>query len=346
MIEQRTQANHYVPQSYLKRWAGENGKIWTSRLLVPDARMPLWKQASVRGLANHQNLYTRLVAGKESDEIEHWLNQDFETPAQASLDRAVADERLSAEDWQRIIKFLAAQDMRTPARMLELRKRWEQTLQSTVEEAVEDSVKAFAAAKASGEPLDIAPHPFADYIPVKITTSTAPDAEHGTLQVHTIAGRGLWLFSLRQLLTNTLRALLKQRWTILKCPEGMSWLTTDDPVVKLNYYSSALYDFNGGWGKPGTEIFMPLGPRHMLYMKVGARPPAKGTILAPECAQEMQRFAVEHAHRYVFSGKEDADLQNMRPRRVSAEAFSAEASQWKNWHDEQAKAEQDLRKSV
>jgi len=342
MTEQFTQENHYVPQSYLRRWASGDGRIWVSRLLVPDARMPLWKKASTKGIAKHQNLYTRIAAGQNTDEIERWLNKEFETPAQASIDRAVSGERLSSDDWHQIIRFVAAQDVRTPARLHESMKRWQTDLQPTMTEILEDAVKTFAAAKQNGNRVDTTTHPYADYFPIKISKDLPPGAEYGSLGVETIAGRGLWLFSLKHLLTSTLGILLKHKWTILLCPENMKWMTSDDPVVKLNYYSPHNYDFGGGWGRRGTEIFMPLSPRHLLYTRIGSRPPVRGTVLSDELAQGLQHITVQHAHRFVFSVEADNRLPTIRNRHVSAHDFESEATQWKNWHREQTAAEKNL----
>lgn len=342
MTAQITCENHYVPQSYLKRWAGLDGKIWTSRLLVPDERMPLWKLASARGIAKHQNLYTRIAAGRDTDEIERWLNEEFETPAQASIEKAIADERLSPQDWRQIIRFVAAQDVRTPATLHESMKRWETDLQTTIEEILAETVSKFSEAKQSGVAVETSPYPHAEYFPIRTTIELLPGAEHGHLGVEMIAGRGLWLFSLRHLLTKTLQVLFTHRWTILKCPDGMRWLTSDDPVVKLNYNSPKSYDFLGGWGSVGTEIYMPLGPRHLLYTRIGHRPPDRGTVLSFELANCFQRFTVENAHRFVYSTYQDDRLPELRRRHVSAEAFESEAKQWKNWHAQQTKAEQDL----
>lgn len=339
---QLTQENHYVPQSYLKRWASKNGKIWASRLLVPDTRMPLWKQVSVRGIAKHQNLYTRIIAGKESDDVEHWLNAEFETPAQEALAKATSNQKLRPEDWRHIIQFLAAQDVRTPARLHESLVRWQNNLQTTIEEVLEDSVKELMAAKQGKTIIDTTPHPHATYLPIKTIKEISTGAEYGRLGVEMIVGRGLWLFSLKHLLTDTLRVLFKHKWTILKCPAGMSWFTTDDPVLKLNYHSANRYDFGGGWGSEGTEIFMPLSPEHLLYTRVGHRPAARGTVLSPKNAQDLQRMMVQHAHRFVFSTEPDVRLPGLRLRHVSSEIFESEARQWKTWHDEQTKAEQEL----
>jgi hypothetical protein len=342
MVNQHTQENHYVPQSYLRRWAGTEGKIWASRLLVPDDRMPLWKYASVKGVAKHQNLYTRMVAGRDTDEMERWLNDEFESPAQASIAKAISGDRLSDEDWRLIIRFVAAQDVRTPAKLHEAMKRWESGLQPLIDEVLEDSVMALTESKKSGALLQTEPHPYSDYFPIKVTKNLLPEAEFGTLHVETIAGRGLWLFSLKHLLTQTIQALHRHKWTILVCPQGVQWLTSDDPVIKLNFVSDENYNFRGGWGSRGTEILMPLGPQHLLYTRIGSRPPQKGTVLSIELAQSFQKFTVEHAHRFVYSTQPDEQLPKIRPRHVSAEAYDSEAKQWMSWHIDQTKAEQEL----
>jgi hypothetical protein len=285
------------------------------------------------------------VAGQDNDEIERWLNEEFETPAQESIKRAISGDRLTREDWHQIIRFVAAQDMRTPARLHEMMKRWSNSLQPAVEQVLEESVRALKSAKETGVPLNSEPHPYGQYFPIKVTTELPPGADSGTLKVQTVAGRGLWLFGLKQLLTETLQVLHKHKWTVLVSPEGETWMTSDDPVVKLNYESEEKYNFGGGWGRPGTEIFMPLGPRHLLYTRVSFRPPPRGTVMSAKFARSLQSFTVEHAHRFVFSTEPDARLPAMRERHVSAEQYAAEAKQWANWHQEQTDAESNLLKS-
>ena len=110
--------NHYIPNSYLKRWADDEGVVWSYRILVPHAKSSLWKAHSPKSLGYHQHLYTHLAAGGESDEIERWFDTAFESPAGRALQHAVTDQRLSSEDWKLLVRFLAAQDVRTPARLI------------------------------------------------------------------------------------------------------------------------------------------------------------------------------------------------------------------------------------
>ena len=97
----------------------------------------------------------------------------------------------------------------------------------------------------------------------------------GQLKVEVDVGRGFWLWSLRQDYARTMAALHLLKTTIVRPPSGMNWVTSDDPVVLLNFRSATEYDFGGGYGHPGTEILFPLSPQHLLYAKVGERPPSR-----------------------------------------------------------------------
>jgi hypothetical protein len=125
-------------------------------------------------------------------------------------------------------------------------------------------------------------------------------------------------------------------------PDDMTWFTTDDPVIRLNYYQRGKYDFKGGWGSPGTEIFLPLDPRHLLYTKVGERPPRRGSVVPRAVALMIRRFIAEHAHRFLLSESSEPEVTRLRPRIVDASLLSRESAQWRSWHEEQAQAEQEL----
>ena len=72
-----------------------------------------------------------MVAGRESDDIEKWLNREFETPAEEALRKVTSDRRLTPDDWKRLIRFLAAQDVRTPAHLIEDLQRWDKLFPSS-----------------------------------------------------------------------------------------------------------------------------------------------------------------------------------------------------------------------
>jgi hypothetical protein len=334
--------NHYVACMYLKRFETAPGQVLTYPILVAHERVPLWRRRSIKGIAYRAHLYTRIVATGQTDEFETWLNEEFETPAEEPLRKVTEDMRLTPSDWQRIIRFIAAQDVRTPARLFESTQRWNKDAPTILEETLQESVRKLELAKSRGDEIELARAPNSEYLPVKITSTIKPGEKFGEIKAEMIVGRGLWLFNIRTLLTGTLKMLLGQKWSILKPPEGISWFTSDDPVVRLNYYGENKYDFEGGWGNPGTEILLPLSPHHLLYTKVGHPRPARGTIVNRGEAKMFRRLIAEHAHRYIFSKSADADIPKLRPRTIDAARLRDENEQWSRWHDEQTRAEQEL----
>lgn len=334
--------NHYVPRLYLKRWAYA-GKLWVYRILVSHSSVPLWRHTSAGAIGYHQKLYTRILGGAETDEFEDWLERGFETPAEEPLRKATADRQLTSDDWECIIRFLAAQDVRTPARLVEFMNRQIDELPAVTQDALQNAVRRLAEAKRTGSSIECPPSERAAGLPIRITREIEPGAEVGTLKLETVVGRSLWLWSLERLLTQTYQVLRTHKWTILRPPLHMNWVTSDNPVTKLNYYADGRYDLKGGWGSKGTEILMPLGPKHLLYTQVGERPQwLKGQRVPESIALRLQSFVIENAHRYVYAAEADPLVGKVRPRVVSAAQFADEANQWKRWGEEQSNAEREL----
>ena len=179
-------------------------------------------------------------------------------------------------------------------------------------------------------------------LPLRVTTEIKEGEEFGVLKAETAVGRASWLWSVKHLLENTANVLHQHKWTILQPADGMHWFTSDKPVVRLNYYGVGKYDFGGGWGKPGTELFMPLSPKHLLYTKIGSRPPLRGTILSVEQTRLIRHLLAEHAHRYIFANTADVEVPSLTPRTVNTEFFKHEEEQWSKWHAEQSESEEYL----
>lgn len=338
-----TRDNHYVPRTYLRRWADENGRVWMYRLLVPHANSAEWWSASSKGVVFRQHLYTRAAPEGLTDQIERWLEAEFEFPAADVLQKVWDGARLTRQDWEKLIKFLAAQDVRTPARMVEILERMRTTLPDLVQTTLEDTVAFLEDKLARGEKIPPLPDsPELQAFPGRLTMQSVEGADHGLAKYEVTVGRSLWHWNMKRLLAHTADILLMHRWTILHCPKGMQWLTSDDPVIKLNYYAHEKYDFKGGWASVGTEIFMPLTPKHLLYTKVGERPPSRGHVVQLWFAELIQRFSVEHASRLVLSSRPDPTVAGLRPRQVDSDRYQEERQAWANWHAEQVEAEKEI----
>jgi hypothetical protein len=334
--------NHYVPSVYLKNFANRQGKVSVYRLLVAHPSVRRWQRLSPRGIAYHSHLYTRIVSGTESDEVEEWFGREFETPAEEALERATHDRRLTPAHWASLIRFAAAQDVRTPARLMEEMAEWPKTIPPLLDRVLRGSAAKLEQAKRSGIPIQASPMPFSEYVPLRLHKEVGPGEAMGQLRLETVAGRGLWLFGLRHLLTSTIKVLLEHHWTIIQPHNDFTWFTSDDPVIKLNFNSPTEYDLKGGWGSKRTEILLPLGPKHLLYAQVGLRPPARGTTLRFEHTLILRRIIAEHAHRMIFAAEPSPDVTEFRPRLVDSDLVRSEREQWQRWHREQMSAEQAL----
>ena len=334
--------NHYVPRLYLNRFEASLGRVSTYRILVAHPRVPVWRETPIKGIAKHAHLYTRIASGIETDEIEKWLNAEFETPVEEALKKATGDKRLSPTDWYNLVRFLAVQEVRTPARFSESLQRRNGIVQAMLESTVHEAVRKLEAANQSGEAINVAKTAYSEYIPLRLTIEMEPGQEFGQVKGEIINGRGLWLFSIKHALTSTVKVLHNHKWSILISPEHLTWFTSDDPVVRLNYYGNGTYDFKGGWGNPGTEIFLPLDPHHLLYTKVGEHPPRRGSVVPRDRAEMIRRFIAEHAHRFIFAVSADAEVPRLRPRIVNAAFLRDERQQWDRWHEDQTIAERKL----
>ncbi|QBL44825.1 DUF4238 domain-containing protein [Stenotrophomonas maltophilia] len=337
-MQQTHVANHYVPKLYLKQWSA-SGLIPTYRLLVPNEACPLWKPHSLKGIAYHQHLYTYVTGDATTDEFERWLDREFESPAEEAIDRVVREDRLTSEHWMHLARFAMAQDVRTPARLREFLARQSELMPDLLQRTVQGVVNRLE----QDEPpvgLHAADRDTSSALPLKVSIDREPDGG-GTLKATTLVGRKMWIWSLRHLLTSTIQKLPRTRWTILHAPSNFSWPTTDNPLVRLNFFSPSNYNFGGGWGVQNGDILLPLSPKHLLHTCIGRKPHPRGTTLDANTALLIRRIIIEHADRYVFA-KEPGDIHSIRQRIVSPEACRAERETWQRWHHDQSRAEIEL----
>jgi hypothetical protein len=327
--------NHYVPKMYLKTWSNQQKKIWTYRILVSHKKVPIWQQIAISKIPIYHNFYTKNINSIESDEIEKWFASEFESPAEKAISKAVNDQHLSELDWSKLIDFVAAQDVRTPVRCIELMKTLDDSLDN-IKKTSNDTQKNLI--EQSDNSLK-----HQELIPIRINKiDTENQDDHVLIHYEALIGRSAWLFAIQRLLLHTKSALHQQKWTILKSPKNFNFLTSDNPVTRLNYYGKnqkCEYDFNGGWGSKGTEIFIPLSPQHLMYTQIGYIPPLHGTIISIDTAIYFQKFIIENANRFVFSNKVNNKIQLIRPRIVNSDLYKKEEQKWNNWYDENTLAE-------
>jgi Protein of unknown function (DUF4238) len=171
--------NHFVPCVYLKGWAGRDGKIATYRVLVTHEKVPTWRRYSPSALAYHSHLYTQTTTGVEKDDIETWLAQNFERPAEEPLRKARTGARMSRDDWKQLIRFVAAQDVRTPAYYWEQAKRVDEQFPDLMKGTIETAIKEREQSAKTGKRVKLKslPNEQREGLPLKIRLERSHRAE-------------------------------------------------------------------------------------------------------------------------------------------------------------------------
>ena len=183
--------------------------------------------------------------------------------------------------------------------------------------------------------------PVINTFPLKVTTKIEDGADVGFLKAETYVGRSTWLHSIRHVLNNTRKILHAHKWSIVKPALGYFWPTSDNPVVKLNYYSPGDYDLKGGWGVNKGNIFFPIDPEHAMFVQIGDKPIQKNARLSEDQTKEFISFIVENSHRKIFSHFEDNSIPLLRKRIVDSERLSRENNEMKEWHQLNANMERE-----
>lgn len=337
--------HHHVSRGYLKRWSADGTSVWVYRTLVSHESVNMWERKSTREVGFKSHLYTRSLSDGDSDEIEKWFDREFETPAEAALQKAVTGQRMEREDWRHVVRFTAAHDVRSPARLEADMVQWRESVPATLQETMEEAIAKLKEAQDRGAPPPpMSPRALDELFPLRVVIEDSGDGETASIKAEVAAGRAFWLWNIERLLSHTIDKIPLRGWTILLAPSGVQWITSDNPVIRLNYYQKGSYDFLGGWDNPGSEILFPLSPRHLLYRQAGRVRPNRGKIVSLSEATLIQGLIAEHAHRAIFAVEPDSRIETLRAREVNAKRFQQEKDKWLRWHGEQSELEREFLK--
>ena len=176
-------------------------------------------------------------------------------------------------------------------------------------------------------------------LPIKVTVNK----EVGQIKVDSVVGKGMYLFALKHLLDKTVCVLEKHQWHVIHAADGVSFPTSDDPVICLNYNSDSDYDFKGGWGKKNGNIILPISPKLLLITQIGSNLSINQLDYSEHWSKFFRKIIIEHAHRYVYAIEPQKGMLAINPRRIDAFLFESEKSIMAGWHEEQMEAEAQLR---
>lgn len=321
--KQITHDNHYVPQFYLKLWSNNGNTVRTYNGVVSNEGMPYWHNASIKQIACNKDFYTQVVDGAEDDSFENFLESEHEASSVPVFEKVIEGQKITSEEIEILVSFLAAQYVRTPAWYHWVTDRFSKAFHPTLKDVVQKVEKAYKAGTLPADPshrLDgtlVNENDMFD-IPLKLSL----DKENSAIKAETLVSRALYLSSAKHTLLTTANVLHDHNWRIFETPDGVLLPTSDNPVIRLGYSSEETYSLNEGIGKKNANIILPLSPRYMLFTQIGQ---SKKELDQLDFSLGTYRFLIkiiiENATRYVFAKKEIPEINTLRPRLVDPEYF-------------------------
>jgi hypothetical protein len=173
-----------------------------------------------------------------SDAFERWLARFIDAPAVAPLKHVGAGTQLTEfSERLALARFIASQDMRTPAvRDLSL-AFLQRGIESGWPEVVAESLAALQ--------LDASPDA------VRVTAAMyAPRVTNAA-----------WLGIIRANLDRVARDIARRPWTIVAAPSGYDWLTSDIGIVKFADDFDQPVSAGPGWAHGKKRWLFPVTPR-------------------------------------------------------------------------------------
>jgi hypothetical protein len=334
--------NHFVPCVYLKGFGSAQGLLSVYRRFVPNDRVPAWRTHSLRAVAYHPHLYTRLIGGQERDEVERWLDTEFEQPAEIALQKALGDERMEPRDWTRLYRFVFAQYVRTPAWLFRNIPRWSRDVPPMLRAAMENAADRDEATPATAFASETSAAAFRVDLPFRLRVERDADQAEERIVAEIPLGRALWITAIKLLCEYTMPRLFSLRWTVLRPFGDLTWFTSDDPVVPFKRMQDGTVALDTGLGSPGTQVLLPLGPRHLLYTQVGCKPERRGHTLSAEETAVVRGLIARHASRTIFAASPDPQVPKLLPRLVNRDLLKSEQEFWRKWPEEQAALDRDF----
>lgn len=332
--------NHFVPEFLLKRFSAvdRNDFLWEYRLLVDDHRVPDWKLRAASRLARTSDLYTIAESRDESDHVERWLDQEFETPARGAVIAAIAGHRLEKKQWRQLVRLYAAQFVRTPAFYIRHSDRWAAEMQHALSEARDRVLLQLPTSRDIDS--DSLVTNGVDGFPLRYTIRRLEGARR-SLHLEFVTGRKYWMWAMKHMLrpTGIVAQLEEYNWSILTPPKNMHWFLTDNPAVCVGSGSDGVQTLDSGWGTIGSTLMLPLGPKHLLYCHVGDEMQKRSATVHPLLATQLRRYLADAALRSFYTHARDLELAFYRPRKADREQCQREADQWVTFGQEHSRAE-------
>lgn len=324
---------------YLKNWEYEKGKIYVYHLLVPHENFPVWKSYSTKSTAQIKNLYVRIEDNLEIDNFELNFNKLYETPATTVIEKIINGTKMTHEDWLILCDYLLLQYVRTPAYYHWVSDWGRESVEGIISSTIHSLFEELKTKKAHSQPTR---NEVSDLLPIAIDIHDDPhDDTQSLLEVQTVVGKNLWLFSIKNILSeNSIvrKAMHELKWSIVTAPSGESWPACDAPVIIQNKNSknrSVLLKHIAGID---MIVVFPVSPTISLLGTTKRVLPWRfeaDIVLS----KQIKISIVGNASLYVYNSWMDPEIQEIRDRTIDKELFVFNCNEYASWYSRYQKDE-------
>ena len=263
--------DHYVPQYYLKGFSrNDDGReIW-----VYDKKKRKKFQTQVKSTANVNGYYSR--------EVEQYLANDIEDPANKVLKKIRQLEQINQSDKEILSKYMAVMMKRVPKGL----HRLNEMVPSISEKlSAEYSEELFQIALERPEKKEVAERRKMEIEAILERYSKNPPKE-------------IWLENLPpEKSPLVVDALINMTWLFWVSKPEEEFLTSDNPLF---YFESM------GIREPKSEVLFPVSKNIALWATWRTQLPEGFKDTTSQIVKEMNRRTASNATRYVFKARDDA----------------------------------------
>ena len=276
--------DHYIPQHYLEGFCESSTPKVITRY-EKGSRQPLTTQ--IKNVAQEKGFY--------SADVEKFLNEEIEGPANAVLNKIRARNSISIEDKFVLSAYMITMLKRVPEAQERIRESAPEIVESVFSKVDSEIVQLINQDPSGSELLEKRLEELRQLKP-----RFAPNLQQTWYQLippHTAP--------------RALATLFSMTWCFYTSDKDSAFLTSDNPV----YYHQGL-----GIGQPQSEVGFPIS-RDIVMWATWKKDVREGFVQAREAiVRELNRRTVSIATRYVFYGREEewvANLVNKRRIRLN-----------------------------
>jgi hypothetical protein len=258
---------HYVPQFYLRGFETD-GRIWAY-----DKKSARRFPTQVKSVANETGMY--------SDDLESFLANEVEGPANLAITKVRGQEQLSTDERLALAKYIVVLWKRVPKardRALNQMPKVADEVHATLRAELDQMELANPEI---GEQLQPLRAQIAQIIS-KHQQNPAPELWYESLQSETGP--------------RVVDALLSMRWTFL-CGDNVQFLTCDNPVF---------FFAHEGIGKPTSEVTFPLSSSMALWASRIPGAAFEYQTVSPSGLREINRRTAYNASRFVYAARDES----------------------------------------